>query len=250
MTDNLLDDNPIPPPTTPPQDYLGDKTPEEIKKMKFESDNYIKFLEKGRDDLRNDYLKLKTEYDSRAKLEEIVTKLTTQQQQLASSEHTPNANEEVRQPQYDPKVIESLVSSKIQEHELTKRQEENFNTVRDKLQQRYGQNYKDAVKQQIDELGITESDLNEMARKQPKVLIRTLGLDQVAPKEDFQAPPRPNQRSDNFAPSTQKRTWAFYEKLRKEDSSLYYSPKTQVQMHQDHANLGKEFEDGTWRALG
>jgi len=249
MNDNLLDDNLTPPPTTPPPDYLADKTPEDIKKMKFESDNYIKFLEKGRDDLRDDYLKLKTEYDSRAKLEELVTKLTTQQQ-LASSEHTLNANEEVKQPQYDPKVIESLVSTKIQEHELTKRQEENFNNIRNKLQQRYGNNYKDAVKQQIDELGITESELNELARRQPKLLSKTLGLDQEAPKEDFQAPPRPQQRSDNFAPSTQKRTWAFYEKLRKEDSNLYYSPKTQVQMHQDHATLGRDFEDGTWRALG
>jgi hypothetical protein len=254
MTENLMDDNPTEPQIDPNKNYFEElvgegkkfKSPEELARGKYESDTYIKHLERGRDELRGDYLKLREEYNSRAKLEELIDQLS--KQQLTSSE-TPPANEGTR-PAYDPKEIESLVSSKIQEHELTKRQEDNFSLIRNKLQQRYGNDYKDAVKKQIDDLGITEADLNEMARKQPKVLIRTLGLDQEVQREEFQSPPRPNQRSDSFAPSLQKRTWAHYEKMRKEEPDRYYSPQVQVQMHQDQANLGKEFEDGTWKALG
>ena len=256
MTDqSILEDLDGPEDVDPSKNYLEElvgegkkfKTPEELARGKYESDTYIKFLERGRDELRNDYLKLRDEYNSRAKLEELIDQL--KQQQLASNENTQTVNED-NQPKFDPSQIESLVSSKIQEHELTKRQQENFNLVKDKLQQRYGSKYQDVVSRQIADLGITEADLNDMARKQPKVLIRTLGLDQEPARETFQGPPRSNQRSDSFAPTVQKRTWAYYEKMRKDEPKRYYDAKTQVQMHQDMANLGEEFKDGTWHNLG
>jgi hypothetical protein len=221
------------------------KSPEELARGKFVADQYVEFLKKGRDELRNDYMKLRDDYNARAKLEELIDQLNKPQ---SSRDDTLNANENVKQQAYDPKEIESLVSSKIQEHELTRKQEDNFNSVKAKLEQRYGENYKNVVKQQINELGITESDLNDMARRTPKVLLRTLGLDQEPGREGFQAPVR-TQRQDNFAPSTQKRTWAFYEKLRKEDPRAYHDTKTQVQMWEDAAALGDEFKDGNYHSL-
>ena len=44
------------------------------------------------------------------------------------------------------------------------------------------------------------------------------------------------------------RTWSYYEKLRKKDPDTYYSTKTVLQMHQDAADLGKAFQDGTYNA--
>lgn len=254
MTENLLDDSEDLPAIDPEKNYLeelvGDgkkfKSSEELAKGKFASDLYIKDLEKGRDVLKTDYLELKAKYDSMASMSELVDQLKAHHQ-LASS--TPNLKANEVKP-VDPKQIESLVSSKILEYENTKKESDNFNSVKNKLIQRYGRNYQEVVKQQIDELGINEVELNELAKKQPKVAIRTLGLDQEPLKENFQTPPQSIKRSDSFAPSAgTKRTWAYYEKMRKDQPTVYWTNKIQTQMHRDHAELGKTFEDGDWHAL-
>lgn len=253
MTQNLLDADNQDQIVDPNKNYLEElvgenkkfKDVESLARGKYEADRMITFKNEEFDKLRDDYLKLREDYNSRAKLEELIDQLKQPQQQ--SHDETLNVN---NQPQYGPKEIEGLVSSKLQEFEVNRKQEENFNLVRGKLQQRYGSNYKDAVKQQIEDLGITEAELSEMARRQPKVLIRTLGLDQEVSQERFQSPPRNQQRSDNFSPSLQKRTWSYYQKLRKDDPNLYWNPKTQLQLMTDKATLGKEFEDGDWDVIG
>jgi hypothetical protein len=37
--------------------------------------------------------------------------------------------------------------------------------------------------------------------------------------------------------------------MRKDKPNEYWSNKVQVQMHRDHAELGKDFEDGDWGAV-
>ena len=88
--------------------------------------------------------------------------------------------------------------------------------------------------------GITSAEVNDLARKSPDAFFRLMGLDR---QEDgnFQAPPRSNQRSDNFSPNTQKRDETYYDKLRRENAKVYYDPKTQVQMHKDAQQLGAQF---------
>lgn len=253
--ENLLgvEDQPQPDPN---KDYLTElvgegkkfKDAKALAEGKFQSDNYIKVLEKRLDAMRDDYLKMRDDNITRARLEDLVDQVTKQRQ--ASSETT-RANEDQNQPKYNPKEVESLVSNKIQEYESTKKQTENFNLVADKLQQRYGNNYKEAVKKQIDELGITEQDLNDMARKTPKVLIRTLGLDREPSNDPFFSPPSSQQRSDSFAPSkTPQRTWAYYEDLRKKDKALYFDRKTAIQMQKDALELGDKFYDGNFYVKG
>lgn len=247
--DNLLTDDGLPV-VDPNKNYLEElvgegkkfKSQEDLARSKFESDQYIKILEKRSDDLRADYLKTREENTTRASLEELIEEF--KKQKLTSNE-TPLVKEE--KPPFDPKDLDSLVSTKIQEHEATKRQAENFNTVREKLQQRYGQNYKEAVKQQIEDLGITETELNEMARKVPKVLIKTLGLDRETQPDNFQSPPRSSQRNDSFAPTGgKKRTWAYYQELKKSDPGLYHDRRTAIQMQKDLLELGEAFQDGDY----
>jgi hypothetical protein len=150
-------------------------------------------------------------------------------------------------PVIDQKQIESLVSSKIQEHELTKKQQENFNIVRSKLTERFGSNYQSVLREQSESLGLTDNDVNDLARKSPRAFFKTMGLDREETRESFQSPPRSSQRSDNFAPSTQKRTWSYYQKMRKENPEAYTSPKIQAQMHRDYVDQGRDFEDGDFR---
>jgi hypothetical protein len=255
MADNLLDqtnDN-QPEQIDPNKDYLTElvgegkkfKSPQELARGKYEADQYVRTLERQKDELRSDYLKLKDEQAARAKLEDLIDQWSNKQQ--SSSDNTQANEQQTTKPVIDSKEIESLVSSKIQEHELTKKQQENFAQVRTKLKERFGNNYQEVLKQQIDNLGLNEDFINDLARRYPTVLYKTLGLDQEQ-RESFQSPPRSNQRSDNFAPSTTKRTWSYYQKIKKENPKLYYDPKTTVQMHNDAIALGKEFEDGDFNA--
>jgi hypothetical protein len=201
---------------------------------------YIKTLEARQDELREEYLKLKDDYQARAKLEELIDQLATRK----PTEGQQNTKVDDGKPGFDPAQIESLVSNKIQEHESTKAQAANFNLVRSKLRERYGESYQSALKEQITELGITEDVVNDLARKHPQVLFKTLGLDTPAKKESFDAPPRSSSR---FVPQTpEKRTWAYYQKMKKENPKLYLDPKTTVQMHNDAITLGDEFKDGDW----
>lgn len=221
------------------------KTVEELAKGKIESDEYIRTLTTRMDELRSDYDKLRGEYSSRESLDELIQKMTNQklEQRTTSSEQTQNANGVNNQPTYDPKELQSLVSTEFQKLKQTERQQENYQLVRNTLKERLGENYQEVLKQQIESLGVDEETINDMARKNPQVLFRLIGLDTPKSTNTFQTPPRSNQRPTEFTPSTQKRTWSFYQKLRREQPDVYRDPKTGVQMHKDAQALGEDFFD-------
>jgi len=251
MTENLLENADDQPQHDPNKDYLTELVGEgkkfkDVKSLaegKFQSDSYIKVLEKRLDEMRGDYLKMREENTARANLQDLVTELRKSQ----ASTETPPANAD--QPN-QPIDVEAIVSTKLQQYELEKKRQENFNLVKDELQKRYGSNYKQTVKNQLDDLGLTEEDLNDMARKQPKALLRTLGLDKPV-QQDYSAPPRNQQRRDNFAPTgTKERTWSYYQELRRKDPLAWSDRKTAVQMQEDAIALGDKFYDGNFYVQG
>ena len=234
----------------PNKDYLPElvgegrkfKTPQELARGKYESDLYIKTLTRQLDELRGDHLKLREDYTARAKLEDLIGQLEGKSQQHSNSEQ-PIANEVKDKPGIDPKEIESLVSNKIQEYELTKKQQENFNAVRVKLQEQFGDNYQNVLKQQIAELGLSEEDVNALARKSPNAFLRTLGIDKPM-RDPFQNNLSSSQKPEAFRPKgTQKRTRSYYLDMKKTDPKRYLDPKTNVEMHNDAVELGDAFFD-------
>ncbi len=256
MTDNLLQGDQTPQPNTPPKSYLeelvGDtkkfKTQEDLAKGKFESDQYVKHLERQLDEMRTDYTKLRDDYQSRAKLEEFIDQYEKQRQQ----QQLPQTPQTVvpKEPSIDPAQIKAIAASAYQEQEALKVQKQNFDFVRSKLQEKYGPNFAAALKEQVDSLGLTEDFVNDLARRHPQVLFKTLGLDITQQQQSFQAPPKSEQRSDSFTPKTQNRTWSYYQEMKRKDPKAYFDPKTQVQMHHDAIAGGEAFKDGDYRVYG
>jgi len=255
MNDILGSDN-DPVITDPTKDYLqelvGDgkkfKTERDLARGKYEADLHIKNLEGENETLRTNYLKLDADYKARAKLEELIDQMNNKQQQQLDHKEPPVKDRETLS--MDSKQIESLVSSKLQEYEVSKKQTENSDLVRNKLIERFGSNYKSVVKEQIADIGLSEDAFNFLAKTSPSALLRTLGLDKPEMKESFQSPPRPTQRSDSFKPKgAEKRDWSYYQELKKKDLSLYKDPKTQTQMMKDYVDLGQEFESGDFKSL-
>lgn len=216
------------------------KTVEDLARGKAEADLYIEHFKRTQDELRADYNRLRDEYNAGQSLKEFIDQMKTSQ--VSQNDNTPNVPED-KSAALDLNKIEELVQAKIQATKQQEKEEANFASVQAKLLEVYGPNYAQTLKQQVSQLGLTSDFVNDLARKHPQVLFKTLGLDGQR-SENFQAPPASASRSDPFAPAVNKRTWSYYEKMRKAEPSKYFDPKTQDQLFKDAATLGDAFNDG------
>ena len=236
MTDNLFE--------APDQDASlreellakwKDKPLEDVLKAKVESDLYIKTLEKQKDELRKDYLEQRDKLLAQTKFEELIDRFEKAPKNIP--EAPPEAKEESK---FDPKMIEDLVEQKIKQSKLSDRQNDNFTKVQNKLRERYGDNYATVLEDQRNQLGLSADDVNTLAKKSPEGFFRIMGLNEVAVKNEFQAPPKSAQRNDQFSPRGQpKRDYAFYQEMKKTNPKAYLDPKIAVQMHNDVIEMGE-----------
>ena len=214
-----------------------DKPHDELLKAKVDSDIYIKTLERQKDELRNDYIAQREELLAKAKFEDLVDRLQNPDRQV-----TPPIVNDTEKPPMDLKEIEAMVLNKIKENKLTEKQNDNFTQVQNKLQERFGTTYHGVLKEQQNTLGLTDDDVNALAKKSPEAFFRIMGLNEQPRTESFQTPPRSAQRADSFAPKGQtKRDWNYYQELKKAQPLIYLDPKISVQMHNDAVAQGEAF---------
>ena len=210
------------------------KSVNDLAKGKAEADRYVEMIIKQKDELANDYLKLKADYDARAKLEELLDQRTP-----AKEEHTPSSP--------SPKEVDfdSLIEKKISERERQRQREENINKTKQMLKEQLGSNYSRKLQEKLNELDLSEDEAFAMASRSPKALIRTLGLDsQPSLNNMFQTPPTSQVRASEFRPKTEQRTWSWYQDLKAKDPRAWLDPKIQTQMYHDAQALGSAFGDG------
>lgn len=217
-----------------------------LAKGKYEADIYVKTLEQKLDEMRADYEEARKQNMAGARLEELIDRLNKSSN--SDSEQNPNAKEDENTPNtVNLEDFDKRVEAKIAETKQREKEDTNYNSVQDKLRERFGNNAANVLEQQRQILGLSVDDTKTLAKKSPAAFFRLMQLDQ-APQDGFQSPPRSQIRNDSFLPNVQKRTWSWYQDLKKKDRALYYAPKTIGQMHRDHAELGREFEDGDFAA--
>jgi hypothetical protein len=215
----------------------------EIAKGKWHADQTLEVSKRRMDELRADFLKERNQNLTREQLESVLTRFG--QTPLASNE-TPPVNADDNRPTYDPNQIKSLVSEGFQEMRKRENEEANAKLVEGKLIERFGSNYQDVLSRNAADLGLSAQEVNTMAKSNPRVFMRTFGLDQPQRTENFQAPMRDTY---TFAPTTgPQRTWSYYQKLKADKPKDYYSPKIQNQMLGDYDRLGDKFEDGDFKS--
>lgn len=230
-------------------DLVGDgkkfKTTQDLAKGKAHSDAYIEIQNRRMDQLRQDYLQLKADYDARAKLEELLDKLPVQQSQARHEQ--PPVEVENKAPAFDLNQLDDLVSKRLTQARSDEKAQDNYQQVVDRLKGQYADRWQNVLKERTDELGLTPDEVNAMARRSPKLFFRSMGLEQQPNTENFQTPPRSDQR---FTPKgAQKRTWSYYQELKNKDRKAYLDPKMQTQMARDAVELGEEFNDGDFYAM-
>jgi hypothetical protein len=217
---------------------------EKVARGKYEADLYVKQLESRLDEMRADFLQMKQENESRANLEDLLDQISSPRNKTSETPITQRSldrDQEVSKPTIDPNQIENLVSNAVRKIETTKKQEENWNVVKNKLVERYGENWDVHITKQVSDLGLSNEDATVLAKKSPNAFLKTFGLDQPQSQQTFTTPPR--SQGTPFAPTTTPtRNWNYYENLRKEKPELYFDPKTQIQLHKDAIALGDNFE--------
>jgi len=224
----------------PGKKYANEK---ELAKAYFHADKTLAVTTRRMDQMRSDYDKEREQNLTRAQLEDVLTRFG--RTPLASSE-LPLANEDtnVKPSTIDPDQIKGLISDEYKALRERERQEANEASVKAKLTERFGPNFNSVLSKHAVDLGLSDVDVNHMARTNPKLFTRTFGLDQPARKDGLETPMR---NSQSFLPTSgPDRTWSYYQKLKTDDPKKYYSPKMQNQMLMDYDRLGDKFEDGNF----
>jgi len=212
--------------------YLADQTVEEMKARL--------------DELRADYQTLQQTREAGATLKDLVDQLKTQKP--SEGNFTPTAKDENVQPTAeDFKAQAKAAYAEIRAAEIA---DQNLNIVLQRLREEHGENYQSALQAQRENLHLTNDEVNALARRSPEAFFRVMGMTGQRQDNTFQTPPKSAMRSDSFSPTTNKRTWTYYQNLKKTDRNLYYSPKIFNQMLKDAEDLGPAFKDGDYSAFG
>jgi hypothetical protein len=217
------------------------KDAKELAKSKALGDLYIKDIVRQKDDLAKSYVELKAQYDAQAKLTDLVDRIGNQR---SSSDDNLNVTDNRTAPEKKSLDLNDI-ESWYNQREKTKVEQDNLNKAKSMLKEKLGTNYVNVIRERIESLDLTEDDVNSLAKRSPKTLAKVLGIEEEASNTTlFQAPPVSQRRNDSFKPTTQKRTWTYYQELKKTNPRLYIDPKIAIQMHNDHISLGSAFEDG------
>ena len=210
---------------------------EALAKGKLEADRHIGEITKTLDELRaelakQDYAKNLLEQMSKGSETgaEQPTPVTT------SSSNTENTTQSASD-------FEALVEKVITAKEKSKTASQNISVVGEEMQKQYGDKTADVLKAKSLELNMSLDRLKEIAAESPTAFFQLIGVKKMGEKTSTSTgvTTQSTIRSENFNSYSQDRTFEYYQKLRKENRSLYYSPKIQNTMLQDRERLGDRF---------
>lgn len=134
--------------------------------------------------------------------------------------------------------IESLVEQTLKKRELEGVAKNNIAVVESELEKAYGTEAAAAVQQKANELGLPMSELQGMAAKSPSAFMQLMG--KAAPVSSPLVQGSIRTEGSTMQASSEK-DFGFYQRLRKENSTLYYKPSTQRAMMADADRMGDKF---------
>lgn len=135
--------------------------------------------------------------------------------------------------------IEALVEQAITKKEKARTFEQNIATANEAMVSQFGDKAGEVVKARSQELGISVERLKEIAAESPTAFLQLISGS--AKKTTDKVAPPSSVRQDSLASNTSDRTFEYYQKMRKENKSLYYSPKVQRMLMDDRLRLGDKF---------
>lgn len=213
------------------------KDPEVLAKGKLEADNYIKELERQLEQMREDLGKqdyAKTLLDQlQNKAADPTTAKTAMPNKDIGGTTEGNTN-----PALSEEDLKSLVEKTLTAREQENTVKQNLAIVDQELEKSYGTEAKATILKKAEELGISLQRMQDIAAESPSAFFALIG----EPKKSFNPLIQGSVRTEgvNMQASTE-RNWNYYQKLRRENKNLYYTPKVQRQLMEDKMRLGDKF---------
>lgn len=145
----------------------------------------------------------------------------------------------------EPLDLDKLVEAKLNAYETKKAYERNIQHVTDELSKTWGPDYVTKLKAKARELGESEQFLNDLAATRPQTFLKLVVDKQQGVFDTFNPAPQ-GQRISNTGTKTGPKTYADFEKIRKENPTLYRSRQVQDQLLKltaEYASQGKSFTE-------
>ena len=173
----------------------------------------------------------------RQKVDEYMEALSKNQEDTPDSAK-PNPEPETKGISEDE--IAKIVKAQLEATQAATTYDANLNSVRDALRSRYGD--EKSANQEFEakarEMGLSVDEALELGKKSPKVVLSWFG--EIQPQSSAPAPGRNTQGIEGSTRGPQEGTWEWWQKLRRDDPKVYFSPKMARKRMQDAERLGRD----------
>ena len=213
------------------------KDPEVLAKGKIEADGYIQKLEEQLTNMREDLSKQDYAKDL---LEQLQTKAADpiNAKNAMPNNDTGGTSEGNTNPNLSEEDLKSLVERTLTERDKDYVVKQNLNLVNEEMEKSYGTDASAKIQNKAKELGLTIERMQEIAAESPNAFFNLIG----EPKKDFKPMVEGSVRTEGVnMQASNERDWSYYQNLRRDNRSLYYSPKIQRQLIEDKGRLGSKF---------
>lgn len=236
---NLFDDNIDEQPFLEDKEYFSELVgegkkfadAESLARAKAEADWHIKRIERENAEIRR-------ELTTRQRVEEMLDRMQNSQRNNQSNDLQQDdlENGDDTRTALTAEDVERL----LEQRERANSRKQNLTEVENVLKDKLGPNYSQKVRTLTQDLGLDANKAKELAADNPKAFIRLLGLDNTQ-TERFEPPVR-NQVNTAFRPtSTNKKNFAYYEGIRKQQPDKFLPAKYQLEMEREALAQGDNF---------
>ena len=213
------------------------KDPEVLAKGKIEADGYIQKLEEQLTNMREDLSKQDYAKDLLEQLQNKAADPINAKNAMPNN-NTGGTSEGNTNPNLSEEDLKSLVERTLTERDKDSVVKQNLNLVNNEMEKSYGTDASAKIQNKAKELGLTIERMQEIAAESPNAFFNLIG----EPKKDFKPMVEGSVRTEGVnMQASNERDWSYYQNLRRDNRSLYYSPKTQRQLLEDKSRLGSKF---------
>lgn len=263
MSDDLFGDdntNDNKPTIDPNKNYLdelvgdGKKFSDAVSlaRAKMESDFFVDKLQEENKAMRDQLSQFQNELQTRNSVEENIQKFMDKINNDPSAQRDSGQNGNNQNPDGngsgDNKETSGIslddVQTLLEERDTRSKKEQNLSRTQSELQKMYGDSWKTASSQRLEQLNISKDYANQMAAEQPDAFVALMKPEksQSSPnlflEGDVDSPANAGDPARNNGGGM---TWEQLQQLRKDDPAAYWKPRVQNYIHKMAMEKGNDF---------